>query len=285
MMPASRPALSWSPPRVADTSCTSPGSNVSGSAPNLSTLARSVASDWLKFPEISALPLVITPLVLGADTDNPSRTIANRFLSPVSENSRRVTSANFFLPEPVKFRSTTQPPVARPWLFVCRVAVAPLTSVPRTSAGARMYFSTPSSLQVTSGFFGSSAPGVRKAERTFSTSPQSSERNFCCRAGVIPSAPVVVGAGVVAVAVGAGALADPVGVGLGVVAALTALRSALGTTALLVLVVGDGDGVPLVDGLGVAPPEAVGDGEALGTGVADPAPLTRTWRKRSSAVC
>ena len=75
------------------------------------------------------------------------------------------------------------------------------------------------------------------------------------------------------------------GVGLGVVAALTALRSALGTTALLVLVVGDGDGVPLVDVLGVAVPEAVGDGEALGTGVADPAPLTRTWRKRSSAVC
>ena len=43
--------------------------------------------------------------------------------------------------------------------------------------------------------------------------------------------------------------------------------------------------MPLVDGLGVTEPEAVGDGVALGTGVADPAPLTRTWRKRSSAVC
>ena len=37
-------------------------------------------------------------------------------------DSRRVVSANFFLPSPVKLRSTCQPPVEMPWLLVSRPA-------------------------------------------------------------------------------------------------------------------------------------------------------------------
>ena len=43
MMPATMPACSWSPPRVAETLLTSETSKASGSAPYFKTLASSVA--------------------------------------------------------------------------------------------------------------------------------------------------------------------------------------------------------------------------------------------------
>src|SRR5665647_1699346 len=54
--PAIRPARSWSAPRVAETLSTLDTSNVSGRAPYLSTLARSLADFCVNDPEICAFP-------------------------------------------------------------------------------------------------------------------------------------------------------------------------------------------------------------------------------------
>src|SRR3954454_7797169 len=265
MAPAIRPAVSWSPPSVADTSCTSPASNVSGSAPYLRTLARLVASDWVKLPVICAWPPTIGPLFSpGAETTSPSRTMPNRFCGSVSWDSRRVVSANFFLPSPVKLRSTCQPPVEMPWLLVSRPADADFTSVPSTSAGPRMYFSLPSSRQVTSGLLGLSSFCARMVCRTCAGSEQSSAANSCCSCAVaVASAPPV------ADGVGVG-VADGVADGL----LLPALRSAFGITALLVLA--DGDGLAVPEGVtdGEAPPVALGEADGDGTVVGAPAPAS-----------
>ena len=79
MAPATSPAVSWSWPSVADTEFTSAMSNDTGSAPNFSTFARSVAICWVKLPEISACPPVMASLTAGAETTSPSSTMANWF--------------------------------------------------------------------------------------------------------------------------------------------------------------------------------------------------------------
>src|SRR5215210_9061780 len=268
MMPAIRPALSWSPPSVADTSCTSPASNVNGSAPYFRTFARSRASCWVKSPSIWALPPVIGPLLRpGADTTRPSRTMPNRFSGGCWAASRRVVSANLRPPDPLKSSVTIQPPVTAPGEFVLRAASALVTSVPSTSAGPRMYFSLPSSRQVTNGFFGSSPPVVRRSVRTLARSLQSSSANCFAMSAVTPP---LESAG--AVALGAGVV---VAVGLGVDAA----RSARGTARPLVDALGDGDAAGAL-------PDADGEGDGLGAGSEGTPPAAfRTGRKRSSAVC
>ncbi len=76
-----------------------------------------------------------------------------------------------------------------------------------------------------------------------------------------------------------------VGVGVGVGLLLPALRRAFGTTALLVLVDGDGLAVPEGVADGAALPVALGDADAGEVGVGTPAPASSTGRNRSWAVC
>ncbi len=134
-----------------------------------------------------------------------------------------------------------------------------------------MYFSLPSSRQVTSGFFGSSPPLVRRSLRTLARSPQSSSANCFWMSAVTPPLG----------SAGADGLGVVVAVGLGVEAA----RSASGTARPLVDALGAGDAagaLPDADGEG----EAVPDGDGLGAGsAATPPAAFRTGRKRSSAVC
>src|SRR3954451_8766583 len=282
MAPATRPALSWSPPRVALTSWTWPASKVSGRAPYLRTLARSVASDWVKFPVICAWPPTIGPLLsAGAETTRPSSTMPKRLSGSLCWASRRVGSANLGRPLPVKFRLTCQPPVATPWLLLASPAEALLTSVPRTSAGPRRYFSVPSRRQVTIGFFGSSAPGLRRSRCSVVVSEQSSRANCCCSAPETPLAPL--GGGTVAEALG---LAAGVALGDGLEDELAAF-TVRGIARPLVVLLGDGLADGVADGLaepdGVAPPLALGDGVPVETGA--PAAAASTGRNRSSAVC
>ena len=75
MPPASRPALSCSEPSVGETVSASCCWKVSGSAPYLSTLARSSACDWVKLPVIWVWPLIV-PWMAGAEIVLPSSTNA-----------------------------------------------------------------------------------------------------------------------------------------------------------------------------------------------------------------
>ena len=81
MRPASRPFCSCSDPSVAEICSSLCTSNVSGSEPKLSWLARLAADSRVNVPEISALPsAMITPVSrLGAEITRPSSTIANWF--------------------------------------------------------------------------------------------------------------------------------------------------------------------------------------------------------------
>ena len=70
--PAIRPALSDDQPRVADTVWASDALNDKGNDPYLRTLARSLASVWVKSPLTSVVPLM-APLICGALTTLESR--------------------------------------------------------------------------------------------------------------------------------------------------------------------------------------------------------------------
>src|SRR3954449_7028358 len=104
---------------------------------------------------MTAEPVVIASLVVGAETTRLSSTMANRLRSPCRVASREVTLPNLFAPSPEKVRLTCQPPVVNPCELVWSPAVAPVTSVPISSAGPSRYFSEPSSAQVMNGLFGS----------------------------------------------------------------------------------------------------------------------------------
>ena len=154
---------------------TSPASKVSGRAPYFSTLARSVASDWVKLPVICALPPRIGPLFRpGAETTSPSSTMANRFCGSLQRGQPSGHVAELLLAVAGEVQVDLPAAGGMPWLFVARPAEADFTSVPSTSAGPRRYFSLPSSRQVTSGFLGLSGAGVRSSWRTFSGFEQSS---------------------------------------------------------------------------------------------------------------
>jgi hypothetical protein len=66
-----------------------------------------------------------------------------------------VTLPNFAAPSAENVRLTCHAVPVKPWEFVSSPAVAPVTSVPTSSAGPRMYFSLPFSAQVMNGLAGS----------------------------------------------------------------------------------------------------------------------------------
>ena len=63
-------------PRVGPTTFSCSMTMLVSILPELSTLARSVASSMVKFPEIEEFPPVISPLTFGAEYTTPSRTMA-----------------------------------------------------------------------------------------------------------------------------------------------------------------------------------------------------------------
>src|SRR6478672_2007726 len=155
MMPATMPACSWSPPRVAETLLTSETSKASGRAPYLSTLASSVALFWLKLPEIWAWPPGIASLTDGAEIDCPSSTMAKRFCGSVLVEMVRVAFSKAVAPAELNCRSTTQLT-----LFCGIPAEAPVSWLPSISVGPRRYFSVPSWLQAMMPWSGVSVTGV-----------------------------------------------------------------------------------------------------------------------------
>ena len=75
--PAMMPICSWLLPRVAETCCSDSIVKETGSAPYFSCSDRNLASSSVKSPVIWALPSEITEFMVGAETTEPSRTIAN----------------------------------------------------------------------------------------------------------------------------------------------------------------------------------------------------------------
>src|SRR6185437_7634745 len=162
--------------------------------------------------------------------------------------------------------------------FVCSWALAPLMSVPETSAGPRMYFVPPSLEQVTNGLFGSSV-----LVWNLFRSVQVSASNWAWITGVTQFgslASVGLAVGVVAVGVEE-AVAEPEGVG--------AAASAFGMARPAV------DAVAEPPEVAVAPVVAVADDDAVEPAVEVPvavavgvaaAPAAASWmtaRKRSWA--
>jgi hypothetical protein len=283
-----------------------------GNAPNFSWFDRLFAVVWVKLPLIWASPATIGSFVVGAEITRSSSTIPNRFrgwfLSIAA--SRVVTLANFSVPAPVNFSCTCHCPVTLPRESVVRPASAEAMSVPSSSAGPRMYFSVPSTLQVTRGFFGSAcSPPCRLA-----SFEQSSAMNFSYRAWSIQAVSLA-SVGLVGVVAPAGvgvteAFGLPVGeagpvpvgvaVGVGVAAfgSASASRTAAGTAIPFEL--GDGeptaaDGFPLGVtvtlglavplGVGLVPGEPVVDGVGVVVGVGPPASANSTGRNSSCAAC
>ncbi len=119
--------------------------NVSGSAPYFSELARSVADSWVKLPEISAWPLVIGLLTTGADSTCPSSTMANGRFCPFSA---WVTVEKVSVPSPSSSSDTTH---CGFWLG--GTAFASVRLVPSMTAGLSRYLA-PWSSQVMSGLSG-----------------------------------------------------------------------------------------------------------------------------------
>src|SRR4051794_15849565 len=141
------PARSCSPPRGPETLKTSETPNASGSAPYLSTLASSLAEDWVKLPEIWAWPPGIAALTDGAEIDSPSSTIANRFIGSLRLASSPVAFSNAAAPSELKVRLTTHCTS-----FWGMPAFAPVSWSPWISVGPSRYFSVPSLLQEISGW-------------------------------------------------------------------------------------------------------------------------------------
>src|SRR4051812_31838000 len=288
MTPASRPLRRLSDPSVGEiTSCVSTR-NDTGSAPYFSWLARFCAVACVKLPVICACPPVIASLVAGADTTRLSRTMAKRLrVGSVffRAASRLVTLPNLDAPSPEKERFTCQAVPVKPWLLVSSPAVAPLTSVPTSSAGPRMYFSLPSSEQVMNGLFGS-WPAMRSFCRT-SGVEQSVCSNCCCSCGVTQlgalasvgladeeaegdgdAAPVEAGPDVPVLASG-----EAVAVGVGVASSASGMFMPLldfdGDAFAVELAFGDGLVLGLFVGLLDEPDdEGVGVAVALGAGAA-----------------
>ena len=148
MMPATMPALSCSPPRVAETLETSDTSKASGSAPYLSTLARSVALLWVKLPEICGL----AARDRRADRRGRDRLAVEHDGEPVlrarpAGRARRVAFSNAVPPSELKVRLTTH---SMP--FCGMPALAPVSWLPWIRVGPSRYFSVPSRLQENSGW-------------------------------------------------------------------------------------------------------------------------------------
>ena len=174
---------------------TSPWSNVSGSAPYRSTLARSLASCCVKSPVISALPPGMASLTAGAETTIPSRTIANWLSGGCCVASWLVTSVNCWVPSPSNCSVTTH--VVVPWRTP---ESASLILAPSTATGASRYFAVPSWSQVMSTAAGSWVPPPCR----FSGRVQSRASNSAWSSGVTVADGGVVGP-VVAGAVGSAA--------------------------------------------------------------------------------
>src|SRR5205814_4037825 len=133
-----RPALSESLPRVADTVCVDWGVSCTGRAPKRSTVARFLASFSVKLPVIWALLSKLeTRLgwIWGADSTVPSSTIARLPLGHTGSLATHFLemSRTFLPPSPVKVTLTVQSPAS------CGgVAWAVFTTLPTALVGPRM---------------------------------------------------------------------------------------------------------------------------------------------------
>src|SRR6266566_5855941 len=268
MPPASRPALSWSVPSVGEMVKASCCWNVSGSAPYLSTLARSVALVWLKLPVTSVWPLIV-PWISGAEMTRPSSVKDTRFAGFCGLTVTlclAVYSAQMAWPRLLKSSPTRHCEL----FWSGPSAWAPAISVPSMIALSSRYFSVPSWLHaaMTSVALSVAAPVCCLL--------QSSRASIAASCGVVPGnwdasagaeeegAGVAVAAGVAFALLGAGAAcgrpAQPAGDELGVDVAFGAA------------------GVPLGE------PEGVGVAEPVLAGVTGNGPAL-TGRKRNCAVC
>ena len=80
--PAMMPIRNWLLPRVAEICCSESIEKDTGSAPYFNCSDRNLASSSVKLPVICARPSVITAFMVGAETTEPSSTIANRLRAP-----------------------------------------------------------------------------------------------------------------------------------------------------------------------------------------------------------
>src|SRR5918993_86312 len=278
MPPASRPALSWSVPSVGETVSASCCWNVSGSAPYLSTLARSVADVWLNWPVISVSPLIV-PWISGAEITRWSRMNATRLAGSCGLTVTlclAVYSAQIAWPWPLKDSDTRHCGL----LWSGGTTLAPPIWVPSMIALSSRYFSVPSWLQAAITWSGRSvAPVV--------CLPQSSRASSCASCGVVPgyweASPEAEG-----VADGAGVaaadglpVAEPLGAGAAAGRPAQPAGDGLALAFGLADGVADGESDPPADppadpdGVGVALPPVAG---ATGNGPAF------TGRNRSCAV-
>ena len=112
--PACNPRFSVSSPKLAETFWMDDLSKDTGNAPYLKITARLFADSPVSvFPiDIAAVPPVIpisgltSRAIPGADTISPSKTIANRLLSPVSLANCFVKSVNFTAEESLNSKDT-----------------------------------------------------------------------------------------------------------------------------------------------------------------------------------
>src|SRR6266571_1561671 len=161
---AIRPPSSCARPREGDTVLTACVTNLSGSAPYFSTLARSVELRWVKLPVIWAFPPVIGPWsTLGEEITTPSSTIANWSRTDVGLPLLPywlfiwvVSAPNSLVPALSKVRLTCHwVPTELPVLG--RPAEASRMAVPSTLATSRRYLTVPSCEQETIWVFGLSS--------------------------------------------------------------------------------------------------------------------------------
>ena len=116
--------------------------------------------------------------MVGADTTNPSSTIATWFNGAPSDVTRDVSAPNADVPSPLKSRVTIH------WLPDCVAipAAAFETCRPRTSAGARMYLVPPSREQAAIVSLGLSVPVPSR----FAILVQSRDAYLAFSSGVTP---------------------------------------------------------------------------------------------------
>ena len=133
----------------------------------------------MKLPVICAFPEGIASVMRGAETTNPSSTIATWLVGSGRDVTRAVSAPNAEVPSLLNVRLTNQALpacVSKPAdaLEICR---------PSTSAGAKMYFVPPARSQVTRVSVGASTPVPCK----FSALVQSRVANFAFTSALTPA--------------------------------------------------------------------------------------------------
>src|ERR1035437_5680655 len=153
MPPASRPRVSWSPPRVGLMCSEVCSLKDIGRAPNLSWSASALAEAAVNWPVILAVPAHRDACATGGEITCLSSTMPNWLRGAGSDTSREVTLQKAVVPAELKLRTTSFGPVEPPALCTWSEVAFAIWS-PLTSAGPRMNFSVPSAEQATMGKLG-----------------------------------------------------------------------------------------------------------------------------------